>query len=257
VRWELEDAEATRLAEQMRMWQLEDREAGRLAPAPAPQDDEDMRRWEEEDAQARAQAEQMRLWAQEDAEARRRAGQPMTPAPAPAPVPPPTPARAPAAPPPVVRGVRDESPERPRGNEGRIEEGRLPYPEAAYLIAPGIGMRELEDHMYHQPPPDPAPERQLQERARLERAQWMRAQQQYMMGGYPPPIGLGGLPGSVGGGWVVPHVLGPGRYQYELGSDGEFGGQDIDQHPPGIDMRMMMYQQVMGGNMQRRYEYHF
>ncbi|OIW26173.1 hypothetical protein CONLIGDRAFT_684697 [Coniochaeta ligniaria NRRL 30616] len=255
-RWEREDAEARRLAEQMRMWTLEDHEAGRPAPARAPQNDEDMRRLEEEDAEARAQAEQMRLWAQEDAEARRRAGQPMTPAPAPAPVPPPTPARAPAAPPPVVRGVRDESPERPGGNTGRIEEGRLPYPEAAYLIAPGIGMRELEDHMYHQPPELPL-ERQLQERARLERAQWMRAQQQYMLGGYPPPIRLGGLPGSVAGGWVVPRVLGPGSYQNELESGGEFGGQDIGQHPPGIDMRMMMYQQAMGGNMPRRYEYHF
>ncbi|KAH8906030.1 hypothetical protein BR93DRAFT_969259 [Coniochaeta sp. PMI_546] len=170
-RREVEDPDAARLAERIRMWALEDQEANQPAPALALGNNEQMRRWAQEDAEARALAEQMRMWIMEDADARRQAGLPQAQAPVPRRVP--TAARS-------TRGVRDERPGRPGSNRGDFWDRRLPHPRAANLTPQAIRMGEPGDHPYHRP--EPTRERGLQEQARLAMAERMRAQQQFLLG---------------------------------------------------------------------------
>lgn len=125
-------------------------------------------------------------------------------------------------------------------------------------------MRELEDHMYN--PGIQREARQLQERARYEQAMRFRAQQEQMLG-----LGGGGYPP---GATVLPPTVLPGgtvRYQYNFGAppggaqgfDGYPPGMDYGvqlvpgQYPPGMDVRWLMYQAALGGNMTGGYYMQF
>lgn len=245
-RREVEDPDAARLAERIRMWALEDQEADQPAPALALGNNEQMRRWAQEDAEARALAEQMRMWIMEDADARRQAGLPQAQAPVPRRVP--AAARS-------TRGIRDGRPERPGSNRGDFWDRRLPQPRAANLTPQAIRMGEPGDHPYHRP--EPTRERGLQEQARLAMAERMRAQQQFLLGDHLSTLDLGDHPRSLGGEWVVPQVFGPARSRYRFGFDGESVAQDFDRMFSEMNMRMMMYQQAMGGRMTRRFRHNF